>query len=90
MFIKKLSEINELLMATLSNKEARYSKIVAGFDFLKHGRKIYIVFIFKAKTGTLLHITNKMMVPDIILHTDSYQAHKALDLSDFHHSRIKN
>ena len=72
------------------SKEARYTKIVAGFGFLKHGRKIYIVINFKAKTGTMLHIINKVMVHNIILHTNSYQAYKVLDLSDFHHSRIKN
>ncbi len=63
---------------------------VAVFGLLKRGGKVYTAIIPNAKTETLLPIIKERVKPDSIVYTDTFKAYNALDVSDFHHSRINH
>lgn len=63
---------------------------VAVFGLLKRGGKVYTAIIPNAKTETLLPIIKEKVQPDSIVYTDTFSAYNALDVSDFHHSRINH
>ena len=63
---------------------------VAVFGLLKRGGKVYTAIIPNAKTETLLPIIKERLKPDSIVYTDTFKAYNALDVSDFHHSRINH
>lgn len=63
---------------------------VAVFGLLKRGGKVYTAIIPNTKTETLLPIIQEKVQPDSIVYTDTFSAYNALDVSDFHHSRINH
>lgn len=63
---------------------------VAVFGLLKRGGKVYTAIIPNAKTETLLPIIQERVKPDSIVYTDTFRSYDALDVSDFHHSRISH
>jgi transposase len=63
---------------------------VAVFGLLKRGGKVFTAIIPKAKTETLLPIIQERVEPDSIVYTDTFRFYDALDVSDFHHSRINH
>lgn len=63
---------------------------VAVFGLLKWGGKVYTAIILNTKTETLLPIIQEKVQPDSIVYTDTFSAYNALDVSDFHHSRINH
>jgi len=63
---------------------------VAVFGLLKRGGKVYTAIIPNAKKETLLPIIEEKVTPDSIVYTDTFRAYDALDVSDFHHKRIKH
>lgn len=65
---------------------------IAVFGLLKRGGKVYTAIIPNAKTETLLPIIEEKVTPDSIVHTDTFKAYNALDVSDFdfHHMRINH
>lgn len=42
------------------------------------------------KTTTLMPVITRKIAPDSIIFTDSYKSYNALDVSEFHHHRIKH
>ena len=63
---------------------------VAVFGLLKRGGKVFTAIIPNAKTETLLPIIQERVEPDSIVYTDTFRSYDALDVSDFHHSRINH
>ena len=63
---------------------------IAVFGLLKRGGKVYTAIIPNAKTETLLPIIEEHVKPDSIVYTDTFRSYDALDVSDFHHSRINH
>src|SRR5210317_1776497 len=63
---------------------------VAVFGLLKRGGKVFTAIIPNAKTETLLPIIEDRVEPDSIVYTDTFRSYDALDVSDFHHSRINH
>ncbi|MCB1197143.1 MAG: IS1595 family transposase [Deltaproteobacteria bacterium] len=63
---------------------------VAVFGLLKRGGKVYTAIIPNAKTETLLPIIQEKVKPDSIVYTDTFRSYNALDVSEFHHSRINH
>ena len=63
---------------------------VVVFGILKRGGKVYTKVIQDTKTDTLLPIIRRKIVPDSVVHTDSYRSYNALDVSEFHHHRINH
>ena len=63
---------------------------VAVFGLLKRGGKVFTAIIPNAKTETLLPIIEEQVEPDSIVYTDTFRSYDALDVSDFHHSRINH
>jgi transposase len=63
---------------------------VAVFELLKRGGKVFTAIIPNAKTETLLPIIQERVEPDSIVYTDTFRSYDALDVSDFHHSRINH
>ncbi|WAC49434.1 IS1595 family transposase [Asticcacaulis sp. SL142] len=57
---------------------------------LKRGGKVYVVPIPDAKAATLMPIIRKKIQPDSIVYTDTFSSYSALDVSEFHHSRINH
>lgn len=60
------------------------------FGLLKRGGKVYVVPIPDAKAATLMPIIRKKIQPDSIVYTDTFGSYSALDVSEFHHSRINH
>jgi transposase len=60
------------------------------FGLLKRGGKVYVVPIPDAKATTLMPIIRKKIQPDSIVYTDTFGSYSALDVSEFHHSRINH
>jgi transposase len=60
------------------------------FGLLKRGGKVYVVPIPDAKATTLMPIIRKKIQPDSIVYTDTFGSYCALDVSEFHHSRINH
>ena len=60
------------------------------FGLLKRGGKVYVVPIPDAKAMTLMPIIRKKIQPDSIVYTDTFGSYSALDVSEFHHSRINH
>lgn len=63
---------------------------VAVFGLLKRGGKVFTAIIPNAKTETLMPIIEERVEPDSIVYTDTFRSYDALDVSDFHHSRINH
>ena len=63
---------------------------VAVFGLLKRGGRVFTAVIPDARTQTLLPIIRERVQPDSIVHTDTFKACSALDVSDFHHRRINH
>ena len=63
---------------------------VAGFGLLKRGGKVFTAIIPNAKTETLLPIIEDRVEPGSIVYTDTFRSYDALDVTDFHHSRINH
>ena len=60
------------------------------FGLLKRGGRVYTVTIPNARSETLIPIIESKIRPDSIVYTDSFKAYDILDVSDFHHLRIKH
>ena len=60
------------------------------FGLLKRGGKVYVVPIPDAKATTFMPIIRKRIQPDSIVYTDTFASYSALDVSEFHHSRINH
>lgn len=60
------------------------------FGILKRGGKVYTKIIEDTKTGTIMPIIRRKIVPDSVVYTDSYRSYNALDVSEFHHHRINH
>jgi len=57
---------------------------------LKRVGKVFTAIVPNARRETLLPIIEEKVTPDSIVHTDSFKAYNALDVSDFHHMRINH
>ncbi len=64
-------------------------KVISAADE-KRGGKVYTAIIPNAKTETLLPIIAENVRPDSIVYTDTFKAYNVLDVSAFHHMRIKH
>lgn len=60
------------------------------FGLLKRRGKVFVVPISDAKATTLMPIIRKKIQPDSIVYTDTFGSYSALDVSEFHHSRINH
>jgi len=58
------------------------------FGLLKRKSKVYTTVINDAKSSTLMPIIKKKILPDSIVHTDTFRSYNALDVSNFRHERI--
>jgi transposase len=59
------------------------------FGLLKRGGKVHAVMIPDAKSLTLIGIIRNRIKPDSIVYTDSFRSYDVLDVSEFHHHRIR-
>ena len=57
---------------------------------MKRGGKVYTEFIPDAKSGTLMPIIERKVIPDSIIYSDSWKGYNVLDVSDFKHCRINH
>jgi transposase len=64
------------------------------FGLLKRGgqtgQKVYTQVIVDAKSGTLMPIIHKKIVPDSIVYSDCWRAYNSLDTQGFRHFRINH
>jgi len=60
------------------------------FGILKRGGRVYTKVIPDTRSATLMRILERKIVPDSIVYTDSLQSYNVLDVSDFHHVRVKH
>jgi transposase len=60
------------------------------FGILKRGGKVYTKVIVDASSATLIPISERKVLPDSIVYSDSWTAYNALDVKDFHHQRINH
>jgi transposase len=60
------------------------------FGLLKRGGKVHAVMSQNAKSLTLMGIMRGRIRPDSIVYTDSFRSCDVLDVSEFHHHRIKH
>ena len=60
------------------------------FGLLKRGGRVYTKIIPDASSATLLPITERKVIPDSIVYSDSWRGYNVLDVSDFKHLRINH
>jgi len=60
------------------------------FGLLKRGGKVYTQVITDAKSGTLIPIIRKKVVPDSVVYSDCWKAYNAVDTQGFRHFRINH
>ena len=63
---------------------------VVVFGMLKRHGKVFTVVVENTKTKTLMNEIARKIKPDSIVYTDAYHSYDALDVSEFHHSRINH
>lgn len=51
---------------------------------------MYTAIILDAKASTLVLIIHEKVLPDSIVHTDSFPVYDVLDVSEFHHRRVNH
>ena len=60
------------------------------FGLLKRGGKVHAVVIPNVRSATLFLIIQGKIKPDSIVCSDSFRGYDVLDVSEFHHVRIKH
>ena len=60
------------------------------FGLLKRGGRVYTQIISDAKSGTLMPIIERKVIPDSIVYSDCWRGYNVLDVSDFKHYRINH
>lgn len=63
---------------------------VAVFGLLKRQGKVFTVVVENTKIETLMPVITRKIKPDSWVYTDTYRSYDALDVSKFHHERIKS
>jgi len=79
-------ETDKIFAGHIELDESHFGGIRKG----KRGGKVYTIVVDDTKSDTLLPVMTKKTALDSVAYTDSYRSYNALDISDFHHERIKS
>ncbi|ADU14592.1 IS1595 family transposase [Asticcacaulis excentricus] len=102
LIVEQAAANEELLGGEVEVKESYFGGVRKGkrgrgalgkvpvFSLLKRRGKVFVIPISDAKATTLMPIIRKIIQPDSIVYTDTFGSYSALDVSEFHHSRINH
>lgn len=57
---------------------------------IKYHAKVYTVIVENSKVATLMSVIGNKIMHDNVVYTDTYRSYDELNVSEFHHHRIKN